>query len=282
MTNHRNADKIATRVILGEVVCTMIWVYFALGIPAAIAVIDWIVKDAPGWSKTLIIFLVVASIIVGVFALRAKEKEKQLTKYAGVLKGPSLAILSTTQDTYPKLKLGNSNTFLTWQGTAGQALIKVFDDNDLTIWVEKTASRSWWKFWSPTEGVRLKVSTKIRDKDGQLIAEIIGNEWKLKKEKLWDRNYNDSALEVKDAEGYAVLQMVLEKDYIQFAAKMFSSTGEGFGIGRVRFTQEDLARHDKGEQKIVAATGGPKEVGVGDMTGVMDKCLSQPKPLGIA
>ena len=126
----------------------MVWVYLALGIPAAIAVTDWIIKDAPGWSKTLIILLVVASVTVGVFALKAKEREKQLTKYAGVLKGPSLTILSTAQETYPKLKLGNSNMFLTWQGPAGEALIRVSDDNDLTIWAEKTVSRSWWKFWS--------------------------------------------------------------------------------------------------------------------------------------
>ena len=187
----------------------------------------------------MVIFLVVASVTVGVFTLKAKEKEKQLSKYAGVLKGPSLAIFSTTQDTYPKLKLGRSNVFLTWQGPTGQALIRVSDDNDLTIWVEKTVSHNWWKFWSHTESVRLKVSTKIRDKDGHLIAEIIGNEWQLKKEKLWDRNYNDSALEVKDAEGDVVLQIVLGKAYIEFAAKMYSSTGEGFEIGSARFTQED-------------------------------------------
>lgn len=248
----------------------MAWVYLALGIPAAIAVIDWIIKDAPGWSKTLIILLVVASVTVGVFALKAKEREKQLTKYAGVLKGPSLTILSTAQETYPKLKLGNSNMFPTWQGPAGEALIRVSDDNDLTIWAEKTVSRSWWKFWSPTESVRLKVSTKIRDTRGELVAEIVANEWKLRKENLWDRNYDKTALEVRDAKGDVVLQIVLKEDYVQFAAKMYSQDGTGFGMGSATFTQEDIRRHEEGSLKIVAAADGPKEVKVGNVTGVLE------------
>lgn len=271
MTNPRNADTIIpTRVILWEVVRIMIWVYLALGIPAAIAVIDWIIKDAPGWSKTLIILLVVASVTVGVFALRAEERKKQLTKYAGVLKGPSLAMLSTAQETYPKLKLGNSNTFLTWQGPEGEALVRVFDDNDLTIWTEKTLSRRWWKFWSLTESVQLKVSTKIRDTHGELVAEIIGNEWKLRKENLWDRNYDNNALEARDDKGDVVLQIVLYEDYVQFAAKMHSQNGAGFGIGSAAFTEEHRRRHEEESLKIVAAADGLKGVKVGDVTGVLE------------
>ena len=86
----------------------------------------------------------------------------------------------------------------------------------MTIWIE--------------DG-KLKLSTKIRDNTGNLITEIIGNEWKVRKENSWDRNYNDSALEVIDERGHVVLQVVIKEDYIQFAAKMYASNGEGFGMG---------------------------------------------------
>ncbi len=271
MTNPPNADTIIpNRVIVGEVVRSMIRVYLALGIPAAIAVIDWIIKDAPGWSKTLIIVLVAASVTVGVFALREEARKKRLTKYAGVLKGPSLAIVSTAQGTYPKLKVGNSNTFLTWQGPKGEALIRVFDDNGLTIWAERTLLRRWWKFLTPTEIVQLKVSTKLRDTHGELVAEIIGNEWKLRKENLWDRNYDNNALEVRDDKGDVVLQIVLCEAYVQFAAKMYGQDGAGFGIGSKTITQEDIRRHEEGSLPIVAAADGPKEGRIGDVTAVLE------------
>jgi len=249
----------------------MIWIYLlALAIPAIIAIVDWSIKDAHVWSKILVITLVVASVAVGVITIKAEDKNQQITKYAGLLNGPSLTVLSTKQDTYPTLKLGDSNTFFTFQGPEGQPIIKVFDDNDLIISGEKVISRNWWKFWSSSESIKWEVSTVIRDKEGQIIAEITNNQWKLKPDKLWDRNYNDNALEVRNADGDIVLQIVVNKDYIQFAAKMYSSTGQGFGIGSEIFTQADLIKHQNGESKIIAAANGPTKIAVGDITGVME------------
>jgi len=131
----------------------------------------------------------------------------------------------------------------------------MFKDNELVIWIG--------------DG-RLKVSAQIRNSRGELVAEIIGNEWKLRKDNLWDRNYDKNALEVRDAKGDVILQIVLQEDYIQFAAKMYSQDGAGFGIGSTTFTQEDIRRHEEGSVKIVAASDGPKEVMVGDVTGVLE------------
>ena len=144
-----------------------------------------------------------------------------------------------------------------WQGPQGEALIRLFDDNELIIWVEND---------------RLKVSTQIRDSHGELVAEIIGNEWKLRKDNLWDRNYGKNALEVRDANGDVILQVVLKEDYVQFAAKMYSPNGAGFGIGSTNFTQEDIRKQKEESLGIVAAADGPKEVKVGDVIGVLEVC----------
>jgi hypothetical protein len=67
----------------------------------------------------------------------------------------------------------------------------------------------------------------------------------------------------------------MKEDYVQVAAKMYNSKGEGFAIGSARFTEQDILRHEEGALKIVAAKDGPKEVSVGNITGVLE-----PRPLG--
>jgi hypothetical protein len=240
----------------GKLGSKVVWVYVALGVTALIAIIGWIIQDISAWLKILVIVLLLIAVVAHVFALKAEKKEREVSKYAGKLTGGTVTLLSTREKVYPKLKLGDSNTFIVWRGPQAQPLLRVFEDNDLTIWIE---------------GGQLKLSTKIRNKNGQLVAEIIGNEWKLKREKLWDRNYNRNALEVKDEQGDVVLQVLMKEDYVQFAAKMYGSNGEGFAIGGKEFTKEDIIRHNEGKSIILATKDGPKEVKVGDKTAVFEK-----------
>lgn len=219
-----------------------------------------IIKDIPREWKVVIATLIIITVVGQVFAIRAEQQRQQIAKYSGILEGPALTLLSPRQDIYPKLKLGNSSALFIWQGSQGQPILRMFEDNELIIWIE--------------DG-RLKVSTQIRDCHGDLIAEIIGNEWRLRKDNLWDRNYDKNALEVRDTEGDVILQIILTEDYIQFAAKMYSRDGAGFGIGSKTLTQEDIMRHDEESVIIIAASDSPKEVRVGDVVGVME-----PRPPG--
>jgi hypothetical protein len=64
------------------------------------------------------------------------------------------------------------------------------------------------KFWDDdnllleTVDGQLKVSTKLRDRKGNLITELIKNEWKVAPPpRTWDKNYSKDALEVKDDTG---------------------------------------------------------------------------------
>lgn len=240
----------------GKLYSKVVWVYITLGVTAAIAIIGWILQDMAGWLKILIMAFLLIAIAAQLLAHKAEKKERDILRYFGKLRGGTVTLLSTRQKVYPKLKLGNSDTFFHWRGPEGQPLFTFLDDTALAIRLENG---------------ELKVSTKIRNKNGQLVAEIIGNEWKLKKEKLWDRNYNRSALEVKDEQGDVVLQVLMKEDYIQFAAKMYSSDGYGFAIGSKEFTEEDMRRHTRGESKILATQDGPREVKVGDITAALEK-----------
>ena len=194
----------------------MKWLYIAAGLTALIAIAGWLFGRAPLWSKIIVLCFIVAVCVVQILAIRRQEREKEISRYAGVLEGKPITVLSPKQAVYPKLQLGNSKAILVWQGPEGQALFKIFEDSDLTIWVENDA---------------LKISTKIRNKNGEIVAELVGNEWKTKPERIWDRNYSDNALEIMDMTGDVILQVVLKEDVVQFAAKMYSSSGQGVGLG---------------------------------------------------
>lgn len=234
----------------------MPWVPMTLALTAIIALIGWwTTQNASVVIKIITTLLIIGLFIGGILAYRAEEKEKEITAYSGILEGAPITLFSSSQQAYPKLKLGDSNTFFNWTGEQGEPLFLIAEESALTIWHENG---------------ELKVSTKIRDENGYLIAEIVGNEWRLKEDNLWDRNYNQHALEVKNAKGNVVLQIVLEEDYIQFAAKMYSATGQGFAIGSTTITEEDMEKHAKGEQVWIAAAGHSGMLGVGDKTGVLE------------
>lgn len=146
------------------------------------------------------------------------ERDKEAAKtYSGVLALKDEMLFAPSKQIYPKIEFGDSGAILMFTGQQGSPLFKFAEDNDITIEVE---------------GGQVKVSTKIRDKKGHLIAEIQKNEWKVNPDKSWDRNYSIDALEVKDPSGDIVLQVRLLKDRVQLQAKLYDATGNGIGFGK--------------------------------------------------
>lgn len=76
-----------------------------------------------------------------------------------------------------------------------------------------------------------KVSTAVNDENGSKIAEIIRNEWKVSPPpNTWDKNYNNSALEVKNNRGDIVLQIKVLPDRIQVQGKWMISKYKGIAL----------------------------------------------------
>src|SRR2546428_13242392 len=91
------------------------------------------------------------------------------------------------------LEIGDSGVKLISGGPAGTPVFELFKNSELTLEL--------------VDG-QLKVSTKIIDQSGKLVAELIRNEWKVAPPpQTWDRNYSDDALEVRDARGQIILQV---------------------------------------------------------------------------
>lgn len=145
-----------------------------------------------------------------------QEKEAKQT-YVGRLETEQKLILSKGKNIYPEIELGDSGAIFKYTGPKGSPLFKIAGDNDITIEVDSG---------------QIKVSTKIRGQNGQMVAEILKNEWKVNPNNSWDRNYSKNALEVRDSIGDVVLQVRLVQGRVQFQAKLYDSTGKGIAFGK--------------------------------------------------
>ena len=158
-----------------------------------------------------------------------EDKEAEKLKYVGTLEPKSKILLSTRDNVNPKIELGDGGTIFLFAGPQGQPLFKIFDDNSLTIVIDKD---------------QVKISTLIRDKLGSAVAELINNEWKVNINNTFDRNYSKDALEVKDNAGNIVLQVKVLKDRIQFQGKFYDNQGNGVALGK----------HDSGQGGVIEKT----------------------------
>jgi len=146
-----------------------------------------------------------------------QNQEERKKAYTGRLQPEKKILFSGKDHIYRDLEIGDSGALLRNVGLEGTPIFHFIEVNDIVIEVE--------------DG-QLKLSTKIRDKKGQIIAEIIKNEWKVNPQNSWDRNYSQNSLEVRDTTGDIVLQVKLVEDRLQFQAKLYDSTGRGFAIGK--------------------------------------------------
>ena len=188
-------------------------------------------KDTwPLWVTLGISGLLIIGAIVKIVIEIREGKEAAKSKYAGTLEPKSTVLFSTRDNTNPRIELGDGGAIFSFAGPQGQPLFKIFNDNSLTIILDRG---------------QVKVSTLIRDKSGSAVAELINNEWKVNINSAFDRNYSKDALEVKDNTGDIVLQVKVLQDRIQFQGKFYDNQGNGVALGK----------HDSGQGGIIEKTG---------------------------
>lgn len=76
----------------------------------------------------------------------------------------------------------------------------------------------------------VKLSFKIRNKNGELVAEMVDNEWELNRRNFYKRNFDNSAIEVIDNQGDVIFQIELMHDRIKLQGKLYSKTGLGIAF----------------------------------------------------
>jgi hypothetical protein len=79
-----------------------------------------------------------------------------------------------------------------------------------------------------TAGGRMLISTRILNERGELTAELRDNEWSVaSRPGMFDRNYTDEALEVRDSRGKVALQTVAFGGAVHVAALLRCKSGRG-------------------------------------------------------
>ena len=150
------------------------------------------------------------------FGQRIEHEKKVHSAYAGKIESKDRVIFSVAQQITPKLEGGDSGAIFDF--TEHQGVITFFRDAHLTI---------------VTEDNQVKLSTVVRDRTGEVIAELQKNEWKINPNKSLDRNYTRDALEVKDASGQIILQVKVLTDRVQLQIKGFDSSGQPFALAKI-------------------------------------------------
>jgi hypothetical protein len=154
------------------------------------------------------------------------KRPNAMPAYTGVLT-PRTRLLFSPEGggATPKIQIGNSGVFFVGSDNRyGALLFPALRATDFRV--------------ESVDG-KMKISVQIRNREGNLIAELIRNEWKVAPPPhTWDRNYSDDALEVRDARGRIVLQVKAHADRIQIQGLWYVYTGPLNGI-RQLIVRED-------------------------------------------
>ena len=162
-----------------------------------------------------------AAVIAGGLILLAYWfRPDAIPSYAGILKPKATLLFSVDQGgTIAKIQIGQSGVFI------------VGPNSDVRAYLFPALQKSEFKV-ELIDG-KMKVSTRVVDGSGNLIAEITRNEWKVSPIQAFDRNYSDDALEVKDSRGLVILQVRALSDRIQVQGAWWIDMGPPNGIRRL-------------------------------------------------
>lgn len=198
-------------------------------IAAAIALFSEAVKKPWNW-----VFggLLLAQLVVSVWLVVKEEWEKadeaRKTATTGVLSNdrpfPDMRYEYSATNP-PAVRIGQSGTFLTidadgWLGPEGagdlsipRPIFRAMDDS------EEYNVYLWMKNGRP----RIKI--QLFNARHQMVAKVDGDRWSVKREFLWDVNYDDQAFEVRNERDEVQLQIVFYEALIEIAYFNYSPAG---------------------------------------------------------
>ena len=142
-----------------------------------------------------------------------REASAAADRFFGRLK--PAAPVAGTDSTRPKLKIGG--TTLVWDGPKDEPILIMCDGSQIFLKLQNG---------------NVLVTLKVRDDEGNLVAAIEDNVWQTleRSHGIWDRNYNDSALEVIRRDGEVALQVSLFGDTAEILGEWRGKDGCRTGL----------------------------------------------------
>lgn len=165
-------------------------------------------KMNPGTLQTMCQLVIVVCVIVGALATYGSFYFGQKIKDEATAKTATEGIVSNVKIADERnLAIGGIRIVLT-----GSNDIIVTDGNSPLLSLE-------------IDNGKLLVSANIYDETGKIVAILEENQWQVNKNNYFDRNYNDTAIEVKNQKGRVVLQVVNFGDVVHFAGVFHTKDG---------------------------------------------------------
>ncbi len=166
--------------------------------------------------KTRLLGVTLAAIaFIGVFWSTAygQWREERAALQEGDLVGSGPAINDRKQHGFPMLQVGETVYMMSPNGVA-----------DIFPFFKDSGVRIEWGYKGPL------LSTPVRDRNGNLIAEITNNHWHIYPLYCADKNYTKDALEIKDSAGHVVLQVRILPGKIKLQGEWWDTQGNGIRL----------------------------------------------------
>jgi hypothetical protein len=177
-------------------ILTIIWAA-ATCLVALLFCADWIANTerVASFRKTTIRTIQAATVIVGVVVggtvFYPLWKAEQAANVEGNLPGAGMVFADDAKRGFPMVQIGRGTTFvMTPDGVSD--IFPFFKDSGVKV---------------ETGKIGPLLTTTIRDRNGNLVAEITRNHWRVYPQYCADKNYSKDALEVRDSAGHVVLQV---------------------------------------------------------------------------
>jgi len=216
---------------LAQVLFTIFIALFPLGVPSmtvgwmvAVWLLAWgvglnLLYSVIPWLNKLPLFIRITTAIgISAFAMAIAYtpaiiawREEQAAKLTGHLYSLRNGVRQDRVSVY----LGpQSKTALVWGGPPDSPMFSI-STNNLQV--------------KQNDAGDVIINTTVTDRNGNLIVEIINNEWRVSNE-AWEKNYTKNALEVKDSRGRIVLQVRLFTSSIELQGEWWDEDGNGARI----------------------------------------------------
>jgi len=151
-----------------------------------------------------IIFTAIGGLGTYLVGKKMDLKKEETSKYTGVIKPKPITVFSIEDNIIPKIQLGN-------KGPIFKGDFSWFKRLGLKVRIEDK---------------QIKVSATVSDYNGDIVAVIVDNEWKVNPNKSFDRNYSNDALEIKDNKDKVVLQIKVTDGILQFQGILYDPKKE--------------------------------------------------------
>lgn len=159
-------------------------------------------------SKTIILMAVLL-FALQIYSHHLQEKEEKYSQYSGRLIGKVKENII-----YPSLKIGTAK--FVFKGKEGEPMF-ILGDDYIKIWLENG---------------ELKISTVIRNEEGKIVAKLEGNEWQVNPNLIYDRNFDERAVEIIDDKGRVVFQAIFDGESVEICGIFHLNDGRKVAIGK--------------------------------------------------